>query len=60
MRITDVKLHVFEVETPGYVTSFSGLTKEERHPAFQYSLVIVLTDEEIEGDYIVLVGDTER
>ena len=53
MKIADIKLHVFEVETPGYVTSFSGLSKEGRPPAFQYSLVRVITDEGIEGDYIV-------
>jgi len=53
MKITDVKLHVFEAETPGYVTSFSGLTKEAHSPAFQYSLVRIMTNEGIEGDYIV-------
>jgi len=53
MKITDVKLHVLEQETPGYVTSFSGLFKDERPPTFKYSLVRILTDEGVEGDYIV-------
>ena len=48
----DVKLHLFSAETPGYVTSFSGLEKK-RSSTFQYSLVRILTDEDIEGDYIV-------
>jgi len=52
MEIADVRLHVFEVETPGYVTSYSGLFKEQS-AKFKYSLVRVLTNEEIEGNYIV-------
>ena len=52
MKIIDVKLHLFSAETPGYVTSFSGLEKKQS-PTFQYSLVRILTDEDIEGDYIV-------
>ena len=59
LKITDVKMHVFEHETPGYVTSFS---RESTVPfdfslspiaPFKYSLIRVLTDEDIEGDYIV-------
>jgi L-alanine-DL-glutamate epimerase-like enolase superfamily enzyme len=53
MKITDIKLHVLKHETPGYVTSFSGLFKGERPPSFKYSLVRLLTNEGIEGDYIV-------
>lgn len=53
LKITDIKMHIFELETPGYVTSFSGLFKEDRPFNFKYSLVRVLTDEGIEGDYIV-------
>lgn len=52
MKIVDVRLHVFETETPGYVTGFYGLFKEP-FVRFQYSLVRIVTDEEIEGDYIV-------
>jgi len=53
MRITDIKMHVFKQETPGYVTSFSGLFKSGKPSTFKYSLVRILTDEGIEGDYIV-------
>ena len=53
LKITDIKMHVFKRETPGYVTSFSGLFKEDRPFNFKYSLVRVLTDEGIEGHYIV-------
>ncbi len=53
MRITDIRLHVFEAETPGYITSFSGLSKNTEAPKFQYSLIRIITSEGIEGDYIV-------
>jgi len=53
VRIVDVKMHVLKQETPGYVTSFSGLFKEEQSSVFKYSLVRILTDEGIEGHYIV-------
>ena len=53
MKITGIKLHVLDKETSGYVTSFSGLFKENQSYPFKYSLVRVLTDVGIEGHYIV-------
>ncbi len=54
MKITDVKLHLLARETEALVTSFDGL-REDEGPAgrIQYSLVRILTDEGIEGHYIV-------
>jgi L-alanine-DL-glutamate epimerase-like enolase superfamily enzyme len=54
MKITDIKLHVLGEETPALVTSTDGLF-EDQGPAgvIQYSLVRILTDSDIEGDYIV-------
>ena len=48
----DVKLHLFSAETMGYVTSFSGLEKKQP-PIFQYSLVRILTDGDVEDDSLV-------
>lgn len=48
----DVKLHLFSTETMRYVTSFSGLEKKQP-PTFQYSLVRILTDEDVEDDSLV-------
>ncbi len=54
MKITDIKLHALAKETPALVTSFDGLFKDEGPAgAIQYSLVRILTDEDIEGDFIV-------
>lgn len=53
MKITEIKMHVLKRETPGYLTSFSGLSKSGHLAKFKYILVRVLTDQEIEGDYIV-------
>lgn len=56
LKITDIKMHVFEQETPGYVTSFSResiFPLLPISPPFRYSLIRVLTDEDVEGDYIV-------
>jgi L-alanine-DL-glutamate epimerase-like enolase superfamily enzyme len=54
MKITDIKVHVLAKETEALVTSFDGLFHDQG-PAgkIQYSLVRILTDEGIEGDYIV-------
>lgn len=54
MKITDIKLHALKDETDALVTSCDGLFQDDG-PAgrIQYSLVRILTDEEIEGHYIV-------
>ena len=54
MIITDIKMHLLERETEALVTSLNGLF-EDRGPAgrVQYSLIRILTDEGIEGHYIV-------
>ncbi len=54
MKITDIKMHVLKHETPALGTSHDGLF-EDSGPGgvIQYSLVRVLTDADIEGDYIV-------
>jgi L-alanine-DL-glutamate epimerase-like enolase superfamily enzyme len=54
VKITDIRLHVLKNETEALVTSLDGLF-EESGPAgrIQYSLVRILTDEGIEGHYIV-------
>lgn len=54
MKITAIKMHVFTSKTPLPVTSFHGLF-EDSGPAgaIEYSLIRVLTDEELEGDYVV-------
>lgn len=54
MKVTDVKLHVLKEETPALVTSFDGLFHDSgRAGQIQYSLVRVLTDEGVEGDYLM-------
>jgi L-alanine-DL-glutamate epimerase-like enolase superfamily enzyme len=54
MKITDIKLHVLKNETPALATSHDGLF-EDTGPGgvIKYSLIRILTDEGIEGHYIV-------
>jgi L-alanine-DL-glutamate epimerase-like enolase superfamily enzyme len=54
MKIKDIKLHLFKDKVPVWVTSTHGLFPDSG-PAGQieFSLVRVITDEDIEGDYIV-------
>lgn len=54
MRITDLRLHVLESRVPLPVASLDGLFSDAG-PAgeIEFSLIRVLTDEGIEGDYIV-------
>jgi len=54
LKITNIKLHVLGRETEALVTSTEGLF-EDRGPAgrVQYSLLRILTDEGVEGHYIV-------
>jgi len=54
MKITDLKMHVLKRETPALATSHEGLF-EDSGPAgkIKYSLVRILTDADIEGNYIV-------
>jgi len=54
MKITDIKMHVLGSKLPLPVTSFDGLFSDSG-PAgeIEFTLVRVLTDEGIEGDYIV-------
>jgi len=51
-KITDIKMHVLKSNVPLYLTSFSGL-KESLEGTMDFSLVRVLTNEGIEGDYVV-------
>ena len=54
MKITDIKMHVLKHETPALATSHDGLFKDSGPGGvIQYSLVRILTDTDIEGDYIV-------
>ncbi len=54
MKISDIKMHVLKQKTPALATSHDGLF-EDSGPGgiIQYSLVRILTDADIEGDYIV-------
>jgi len=54
MKITDLRMHILEPTLPLPVTSFDGLFSDSG-PAgeIEFTLVRVLTDEGIEGDYIV-------
>jgi len=54
MKIKDIKLHLFKDKVLVWVTSTHGLFPDSG-PAGQieFSLVRVITDEDIEGDYIV-------
>jgi len=52
MKIADIKMHVLKSRVPLYLTSFSGL-KESLEGTMEFSLVRILTDEGIEGDYVV-------
>jgi len=54
MKIKDIKLHVLKEKVPAWVTSTHGLFQDPG-PAGQieFSLVRVITDEDIEGHYIV-------
>ena len=54
MKITNIKLHVFKSKVSLPVTSFDGLFEDPGPAGFlEFSLIRVLTDEGIEGDYIV-------
>lgn len=54
MKITDIKLHVLQEETAALVTSHDGLFKDSGPSGtIKYSLVRIITDEKIEGHYIV-------
>lgn len=55
MRITDVKLHVFERKFQGWLTAYSEgiLEKAPQAGTMDYSLVRVITDQGVEGNYIV-------
>ncbi|GAI12865.1 unnamed protein product, partial [marine sediment metagenome] len=54
MKVTDIKMHVFKSKIPIAITSFDELSKDSGPAgAIEFSLVKVLTNEGIEGDYIV-------
>jgi len=54
MEITGVKLHVFEAENDGLVTSYKGLSRQDTAAGtIQYTFVRVLTDEDVEGHYVL-------
>ena len=54
MVITDIKAHVLDTETPALVTSFDGLFHHSGAAGtIKYTLVRLLTDTELEGNYIV-------
>jgi len=54
MKIKDLKMHVFKTKLPLYVTSFSGLFQDATTAGtIEFSLIRVLTNEGIEGDYVV-------
>ena len=54
MKITNIKIHVLKSDTPALATSHDGLF-EDSGPGgkIKYSLIRVLTDADIEGNYIV-------
>ena len=50
MKITDIKAHVLDSETPALVTSFDGLFRSSGAAGtIKYTLVRVLTDNDVEG-----------